>query len=73
MTTITAPSTMIDSPFESASFDEAQLAAVSFLARYGGRTLEAYRHDLRVFFQLQVCERPPRRASRTSCAGPSGR
>ncbi len=31
--------------------DEAQLAAVSFLARYNGRTLEAYRHDLRGFFQ----------------------
>jgi integrase/recombinase XerD len=30
---------------------EAQLAAVSFLARYSGRTLEAYRHDLRGFFQ----------------------
>jgi integrase/recombinase XerD len=32
-------------------FDEAQLAAVSFLARYGGRTFEAHRHDLRDFFQ----------------------
>ena len=31
--------------------DEAQLAAVSFLARYNGRTLEAYTHDLRSFFQ----------------------
>lgn len=41
---------MIDPPFESA-FDEAQLAASSFLARYSGRTLEAYRHDLREFFQ----------------------
>jgi integrase/recombinase XerD len=29
---------------------EDQLAAVAFLARYGGRTLEAYRHDLRYFF-----------------------
>jgi integrase/recombinase XerD len=32
-------------------FDEAQLAAVAFLARYGGRTLESYRADLRQFFQ----------------------
>jgi integrase len=32
-------------------FHEAQLAAVAFLARYNGRTLEAYRHDLRGFFQ----------------------
>jgi site-specific recombinase XerD len=31
--------------------DEADLAAVAFLARYSGRTLEAYRHDLRGFFQ----------------------
>jgi site-specific recombinase XerD len=31
--------------------DDAQLAAVAFLARYGGRTLDAYRHDLRGFFQ----------------------
>ena len=31
-------------------FDEAQLAAVAFLARYSGRTLDAYRHDLRAFF-----------------------
>ena len=30
--------------------DEAELAAVAFLARYNGRTLEAYRHDLRYFF-----------------------
>ena len=31
--------------------DEAQLAAVAFLARYSGRTLESYRADLRQFFQ----------------------
>jgi site-specific recombinase XerD len=30
--------------------DGAQLAAAAFLARYSGRTLEAYRHDLRGFF-----------------------
>ena len=30
--------------------DEAELAAVAFLARYSGRTLEAYRQDLRYFF-----------------------
>lgn len=27
--------------------DQAELAAVAFLARYSGRTLDAYRHDLR--------------------------
>jgi integrase/recombinase XerD len=31
--------------------DEADLAAVGFLARYNGRTLDAYRQDLRGFFQ----------------------
>lgn len=31
--------------------DEAQLAAAAFLARCSGRTLEAYRFDLRCFFQ----------------------
>lgn len=31
--------------------DDAHLAAVAFLARYSGRTLDAYRHDLRCFFQ----------------------
>jgi hypothetical protein len=32
-------------------FDEAELAAVAVLSRYSGRTLDAYRHDLRMFFQ----------------------
>ena len=31
--------------------DEAELAAAAFLARYRGRTLDAYRSDLRRFFQ----------------------
>ncbi|WP_148288461.1 tyrosine-type recombinase/integrase [Ilumatobacter nonamiensis] len=31
--------------------DDAQVAAAAFLARYSGRTLEAYRHDLRHYFQ----------------------
>lgn len=31
--------------------DEAHLAAAAFLARYRARPLEAYRYDLRVFFQ----------------------
>jgi site-specific recombinase XerD len=34
--------------------DEADLAAAAFLARYSGRTLDAYRHDLRSFFQSTV-------------------
>jgi site-specific recombinase XerD len=31
--------------------EDAHLAAAAFLARYRGRTLDAYRHDLRGFFQ----------------------
>jgi site-specific recombinase XerD len=30
---------------------DAEVAAAAFLARYNGRTLDAYRHDLRTFFQ----------------------
>jgi integrase/recombinase XerD len=32
-------------------FAQAQMAAAAYLARYSGRTLETYRHDLRTFFQ----------------------
>src|ERR671911_1760422 len=51
MTTITSTSSAVQAPFDDAGFDEAQFAAASFLARYSGRTFEAYRHDLRGFFQ----------------------
>jgi hypothetical protein len=47
MTTIGSTSHVIlriEAPF---TLGEDQLAAVAFLARYSGRTLEAYRHDLR--------------------------
>lgn len=36
---------------ERTAIDEAQVAAAAFLARYSGRTLDAYRVDLRGFFQ----------------------
>ena len=51
MTTIESAVTTIRAPGGEYEVDEAQLAAVSFLARYNGRTLEAYRDDLRGFFQ----------------------
>jgi hypothetical protein len=51
MTTIESAATTIRVPGVEFEVDEAQLVAVSFLARYSGRTLEAYRHDLRGFFQ----------------------
>ena len=51
MTTIDSSSHLIllrEAPF---TLGKDQLAAVAFLARYSGRTLEAYRHDLRALFQ----------------------
>jgi len=51
MTTIESSSHVIlrrDAPF---TLGEDQLAAVAFLARSSGRTLEAYRPDLRALFQ----------------------
>ena len=51
MTTIESTSQVIaqiEAPF---TLHEDQLAAVAFLARYQGRTVEAYRHDLRDLFQ----------------------
>jgi integrase/recombinase XerD len=50
-TTIESAATTIRAPGAEFEVDEAQLAAVSFVARYSGRTLEAYRHDLCGFFQ----------------------
>jgi site-specific recombinase XerD len=51
MTTIELTSQVIghgEAPF---TVPEDQQAAVAFLARYRGRTLESYRHDLRALFQ----------------------
>jgi hypothetical protein len=39
--------------------DDAQLAAAAFLARYSGRTLEAYRHDLGASSSGQPITRSP--------------
>lgn len=50
MTTIETTTT-VERPGAGFKVDDARLAAVSFLARYSGRTLEAYRHDLRGYFQ----------------------
>ncbi len=52
MTAISSPTgSAVQTPLDDAGLDKAQLAAASFLARYSGRTLEAYRQDLRGFFQ----------------------
>jgi integrase/recombinase XerD len=50
MTTLAASTTTIQS-VHTQPLDEAEVAAAAFLARYSGRTLDAYRHDLRTFFQ----------------------
>ena len=51
MTTLLAPPTELSTGEPEWTPDEAQLAAAAFLSRYRGRTLEAYRYDLRSFFQ----------------------
>ena len=51
MTMIQSPRTTIELPTVGPELGEAELAIASFLARYSGRTLEVYRHDLRGYFQ----------------------
>ena len=51
MATIQSTSQVLGQPELPFTLGEDQLAAVGFLARYSGRTLEAYRHDLRALFQ----------------------
>jgi site-specific recombinase XerC len=42
---------VLETPIESFVPSEAELAAEAFVARYSGRALDAYRHDLRNLFQ----------------------
>jgi hypothetical protein len=69
MSTITVTTTTVEPCQDAQTPAEAELAAVAFLARFSGRTLDAYRHDLRNLFQcatdhgLPVLETAP---------GPSG-
>jgi integrase/recombinase XerD len=51
MTTLDSMTMRVEAFAEQAALDQAQLAAAAYLARYSGRTLDAYRHDLRTFFQ----------------------
>ena len=46
----TTPTSSLERVTDDAFFDAAEIAAAAFLARYTGRTLEAYRQDLRCFF-----------------------
>jgi len=51
MTTLETTPTALQLPPPDSVLDDAHLAAAAFLARYSGHTLDAYRHDLRMFFQ----------------------
>jgi len=51
MTALETTTTTVTTFTDRLCFDEAEVAAVAFLSRYSGRTLDAYRHDLRMFFQ----------------------
>jgi integrase/recombinase XerD len=51
MTTIASTTQVIGQAEARFTLDEDQLAAVATLGRYRGRSLEAYRHDLRALFQ----------------------
>jgi site-specific recombinase XerD len=46
----TIPTSTVERITDEAIFDVAEMAAAAFLARYSGRTLDAYRQDLRCFF-----------------------
>jgi integrase/recombinase XerD len=49
MTKLDSMTMRVEAFEEQAPPDPAQLAAVAYLARYSGRTLDGYRHDLRTF------------------------
>jgi integrase/recombinase XerD len=51
MTKLDSMTVTVETFEEQAPLDQAQLAAVAYLARYSGRTLDAYRQDLRTLFQ----------------------
>jgi site-specific recombinase XerD len=51
MPTLVSSTAALVSVSESDPFDQAQMAAATYLARYKGRTLETYRYDVRTFFQ----------------------
>jgi site-specific recombinase XerD len=56
MTALVPVTLPLDRPFDETPVDDAEQAAAAFLARYQGRTLDAYRYDLRAFFQWAADE-----------------
>ena len=76
MSNLDSPSAALTTIIEDPLFDEAQMAAAAYLARYSGRTLETYRYDLRSFFQWAAdVHLPSSRPSgpTSSCGGPPWR
>ena len=59
MTTIATARPTIQRPDAEYLVDDAQLAAAAFLVRYSGWTLDAYRHDLRGYFQWAADSQAP--------------
>ena len=59
MTTIATARPTIQRPDAEYLVDDAQLAAAAFLVRYSGWTLDAYRHDLRGYFQSAADSQVP--------------
>ncbi len=57
MSVLDSDSDTLAAIIEDPGFDEAQVAAAAFLARYNERTLDAYRYDLRTFFQWAAAMR----------------
>ena len=52
MSILDSPTAALTILTEDPFFDEVQVAAAAFLARYSGRTLDAYRYDLRSHLHL---------------------
>jgi hypothetical protein len=72
-TPVTTIASTVEAPGAEYAVDPAELAAVAFLARYSGRTLDAYRHDLRNLFQWAADHSlPVLEASRVTCWHPTG-
>jgi integrase/recombinase XerD len=51
MSVLYTPSSTLAVIVQESLFDKAEVAAAAFLARYSGRTFDAYRYDLRTFVQ----------------------
>ncbi|MGP0108501.1 MAG: hypothetical protein ACLPR9_06500 [Acidimicrobiales bacterium] len=67
MSILDSPSSALSAIIEDALFDEAEVAAAAFLARYSGRTLDAYRCPTPGNRHRDGCQQRPEPASEESC------